>query len=230
VLLGGWAVYAYNPYIGSFDIDCLGPIDLLERQLNIYMSTNGYVLEPESSFGSASESWVKIVTEGATRIGEIRIDACDFEFPNRFTEDPSKILPYSLCTRSAMIQRRTIDGASFYVPIKELLFLYKVKAARDRDYLIRNGSLTGQTLEWYQGKRDKDYSDLVALLDPGYGALDGSHIRDIIHENSLSFIVDTLPGLHQQSGVEGYCARRSVTRSHLESWTRRLLTDSGLRN
>lgn len=35
VLLGGWAVYSYNPYLGSFDIDCLGPGRAL------HMSTSG---------------------------------------------------------------------------------------------------------------------------------------------------------------------------------------------
>ena len=220
-------MYSYNPYIGSFDIDCLGAIDLFEAQLNLYMSTNGYVLEPESSFGSASESWVKIVTAQGTRIGEIRIDACDFEFPNTFAENPKKVLPYALCTNPDMIERRQVDGASFYVPVKELLFLYKAKAARDRDHFIKNGSLTGQTLQWYQGKRDKDYSDLVALLDPRYSALNGSNIGNIIRRNSLSFMIDTLSTLPHQTGVEDYCRRRSVRKTDLDSWTERLLGDSG---
>jgi len=117
VLLGGWAVYSYNPYVGSFDIDCLGPDDPFTRYLNIYMRQNGYVLEPESPFGAASECWRKPILVEKTEIGSIYIDACDFEFRNFFKEDPTKEIPYNLCTKKEHLRLRPISGEYFYVPL-----------------------------------------------------------------------------------------------------------------
>lgn len=181
VLLGGWAVYSYNPYVGSFDIDCLGPDDPFTRYLNIYMRQNGYVLEPESPFGAASECWRKPILVEKTEIGSIYIDACDFEFRNFFKEDPTKEIPYNLCTKKELLRLRPISGEYFYVPVKELLFLYKTKAARDREYLVTNAGMSTGGLERLKGKRDKDYSDLVALHDPRAGeAMNGFVLGDLI--------------------------------------------------
>jgi hypothetical protein len=227
-LLGGWAVYSYNPYLGSLDIDCLGPADPFTLQLNIYMNSNGYVLEPDSDHGAASESWKKPVIHEELRIGEIHIDACDYGFRNVFKENPEKMIPYDLCINSEFIERRTIEGDYVYVPVKELLFLYKTKAARDRDYVLKHEVMPIPLLERQQGKIEKDYSDLAALLDPRYGgAMDGFALGDLIRKYDLAFIVDTISHLTDQQGSADYWSRRSTSKLELSRWTDKILQDSG---
>ena len=229
VLLGGWAVYSYNPYVGSFDIDCLGPDDPFTRYLNIYMRQNGYVLEPESPFGAASECWRKPILVEKTEIGSIYIDACDFEFRNFFKEDPTKEIPYNLCTKKELLRLRPISGEYFYVPVKELLFLYKTKAARDREYLVTNAGMSTGGLERLRGKRDKDYSDLVALLDPRAGeAMNGFVLGDLIREHRISFVVDTISNIPSHPATREYCLTRSINESEIRGWIDKITRDSGL--
>ena len=229
VLLGGWAVYSYNPYVGSFDIDCLGPDDPFTRYLNIYMRQNGYVLEPESPFGAASECWRKPILVEKTEIGSIYIDACDFEFRNFFKEDPTKEIPYNLCTKKELLRLRPISGEYFYVPVKELLFLYKTKAARDREYLVTNAGMSTGGLERLKGKRDKDCSDLVALLDPRAGeAMNGFVLGDLIREHRISFVVDTISNIPSHPATREYCLTRSTNESEIRAWIDKITRDSGL--
>jgi len=228
-LLGGWAVYSYNPYLGSFDIDCLGPKDPFTPQLNVYMQANGYVREPESPFGAASESWKKPIYDGTTRIDDIYIDACDFEFKNVFREDPARELPYSLCIRKEYLERRAIDGEYFWVPVKELLFLYKAKAARDRQYILAHDRLPPDMQQRVQGKMDKDHSDLAALLDPRYGgAMNGSTLGDLIRQYDLSFMADTIKNLPNQPSVMDYTRQKETDINQLRIWIERLVSDSAI--
>jgi len=225
-LLGGWAVYSYNPYLGSFDIDCLGPKDPFTLHLNLYMKTHGYVLEPESPFAAASELWRKPVYEGTTRIDDIYIDTCDFEFRNLFKEDPSKEIPYTLCLDKRFVTNRPIEGEYFWVPIKELLFLYKIKAARDRQYVLTHEALTSEQLERLMGKVSKDNSDLVALLDPREEAMDGSILGNLIREYNLSLVADTISNLPGQLGAAEYASKRQVDITEIRRWTEKVLSDS----
>jgi hypothetical protein len=59
-------------------------------------------------------------------------------------------------------------GATVYVPSKSLLFLYKLKAFRDRSFDLRKrgASINRERREWMRTKVDKDGADLIALLDP----------------------------------------------------------------
>ncbi len=229
VLLGGWAVYSYNPYLGSFDIDCLGPKDPFMLHLNLYMNANGYVLEPESPFGAAAESWKKPVYQDDAKIDDIYIDACDFEFRNLFREDPSKEIPYNICLKKQFITRRQIDGEYFWVPIKELLFLYKAKAARDRQHLIAYETLPLEHLERLRGKVEKDHSDMTALLDQRFGGpLNGSILGDLIREYHLSLIAETISDLPRQPSVKEYAFKRQIDIDEIQQWSDKILLDSGI--
>ena len=229
-LLGGWAVYSYNPYLGSFDIDCVGPADPFTLYLNLYMKENGYVLEPESPFGAAAELWKKPIYKGDTWIADISIDACDFEYRNFFKEDPSKAIPYALCSQRQFLNYREIDGEYFWVPIKELLFLYKTKAARDRQYLMAHETLPSSYVELFTGKIDKDHSDLIALLDPKYGAMDGSILGDLIRRYDLSFITETISNLPGQRSVVEYALTRQIDATEIRRWAEKILLDSDIEN
>jgi hypothetical protein len=192
------------------------------------MSANGYVLEADSDYGAASESWKKPVINEEVRIGEIYIDACDFDFRNVFKENPAKDVPYTLCINNNLTERRPIESDYFYVPVKELLFLYKMKAARDRDYVLKHETLPAPVIQRQQGKIEKDYADLASLLDPRYGgAMDGSVLGDLIRKHDLSFIVDTISRLIDHQGTVNYCSQRSTTKSELSQWADKILQDSG---
>lgn len=46
IIIGGWAVYFYNPYFGSVDIDVVGPSmgGAFHDALDSYVHANGYSL------------------------------------------------------------------------------------------------------------------------------------------------------------------------------------------
>lgn len=79
--------------------------------------------------------------------------------------------------RSCAIQYDILDGRteskpvggglSIPVPKRDLLLVFKLKAAWDRDYRIEKG--TSHDIEWEKGKLRKDHADILALLDPKAG-------------------------------------------------------------
>jgi hypothetical protein len=58
-IIGGWAVYFYNPSMGSIDIDVILPSwEMRDRIINMYLKNNGYELR-EKAFGESE--WVKLL-------------------------------------------------------------------------------------------------------------------------------------------------------------------------
>jgi len=171
-IIGGWAVYFYNSYFGSIDIDIVGPshqghfTDIIER----YERTHGYEFIQKDELGLEITSRKPVIQNGKT-IGYMEIDACVFEDPkpSSFHEDPNKQLPYSL-TAKRQYQRevKLEENAICYIPCKPLLLLYKIKAARDRTYDLktRGTIMEPAKAERLRGKITKDRADMLALLDP----------------------------------------------------------------
>ena len=135
------AVYFYNSYFGSIDIDVIGPshqgtfIDIVER----YERTHGYEFTSKDMLGLEVTSRKPIVREEQI-VGYVEIDACTFEDPAlaSFHEDANKRLPYSLAAEKRFQREvRLEEDAVCYVPSKPLLLLYKIKAARDRAYDLK---------------------------------------------------------------------------------------------
>ena len=97
VIIGGWAVYFYNPYFGSVDVDVVGHSfqgafeDIVER----YERTHGY--EFEAVPGAVETTAMKPILSKRKLIGQMEIDACSYERrgARRFHEDESLELPYS---------------------------------------------------------------------------------------------------------------------------------------
>lgn len=165
VMIGGWAVYFYNSYYGSVDIDVVGAS--LKGAFEEIMHGYEFVRD---AFGVESAA-SKPIFRGKKKIGEMEIDACSYERTEAscFHEDRSKALPYSLCGRKGYAREvRLSKDAVCYVPSKALLALFKVKARRDRSYDIRErgATMNPERLAWLQGKVVKDGADIVALLDP----------------------------------------------------------------
>lgn len=171
VIIGGWAVYFYNPYYGSVDIDVVGASlkGAFEEIIEKYEIMHGYEFVGDA-FGVESAA-SKPIFRGRKKVGEMEIDACSYERAEagRFHEDRSKVLPYSLCGRKGYTKEvRLAKDAVCYVPCKALLTLFKVKARRDRSYDIREkgATMNPERLAWLQGKVVKDGADVIALLDP----------------------------------------------------------------
>jgi hypothetical protein len=162
IIIGGWAVNHYNDYYGSKDIDVVftGTRAVYERPLNLFLVSNGYGLFKQELF---VETFKKTVNIGGRNV-DVDIDAADIGAQNQFHADPSKSIPYSLCLKHCMeIHDKTIV---YQVPRIELLLAYKIKAYHDRNFEVSNPetAYTG-LVPYFISKRDKDGSDIVALLD-----------------------------------------------------------------
>ena len=206
-MIGGWAVYFYNSYFGSIDIDIVGPshqgrfTDIIER----YERTHGYEFVQKDELGLEVTSRKPVIQNGKT-IGYMEIDACTFEDPkpSSFHEDPNKQLPYSL-TAKRQYQRevKLEEDAICYIPCKPLLVLYKIKAARDRahDLKTRGTTMEPSKAERLRGKITKDRADIIALMDPNPSRhvitenfeIDAFH--DLVKRFKLEFTLTTITEL-----------------------------------
>jgi len=170
-LIGGWAVFVYNSYFGSVDVDLVGPsmsgifLDTIER----YERSHGYEEVKSAGLGIEVGHRKPIYRENEF-FGYVEIDVCTSEADvGSFHEDSSKKLPYKLCDDPHLVRKVDFNGKSVaHVPKKALLFLYKLKAFRDRNYDLKTrGAIMGvQRREWMRTKVEKDGADLIALLNP----------------------------------------------------------------
>ena len=174
IIIGGWAVYFYNPYYGSVDIDVVGPSfgGDFDGIIEGYERSHGYEIIQQGPFGTAITASKPIRSKNTgEKIGDMEIDACSYECASasEFHEDESKKLPYSLCEGEGCKKEVKLDkDCVCYVPSKALLTLFKVKARRDRSYdiMTKGATMNLSRLEWLKGKMVKDGSDIIALLDP----------------------------------------------------------------
>lgn len=214
VIVGGWAVYFYNPYYGSVDIDVVGPSlrGSFDEIIEGYERSHGYEIVQQDPLGTEITASKPIYSKGRKKIGEMEIDACAYERSSAslFHEDSAKHLPYSLCDRDGCRREVSIArDAVCYVPSKALLALFKVKARRDRSYDIRTkgATMNPARLAWLRGKVAKDGSDIIALLDPKDRAallkdvMDYQQVGDLASEFDLTDLVtDTLQEVLEDRG------------------------------
>ncbi len=164
IIIGGWAVDYYNDYYGSKDVDVIFEAKraIYETPLNQFLAVNGYKLAPRDDF---TETFKKEVKAGK-QTAEIDIDAADVTRANQFHANNKKSLPYSLCTKHCIeVSKKVGDATLIYrVPRLELLTAYKIKAYHDRNFELTNPDNARQ-IQYYASKRDKDGSDIIALLD-----------------------------------------------------------------
>jgi hypothetical protein len=207
VIIGGWAVYFYNPYYGSVDIDVVGPSmeGSFDELIEGYERSHDYQILQQDPLGTEITASKPIYSKGRKRkVGDVEIDACSYErsSASSFHEDETKRLPYSLCNREVCRREvRVAKDAVCYIPSKALLTLFKVKARRDRSHDIRTkgATMNPARLAWLRGKFAKDGSDIIALLDPkerGGLARDGmdyAQLDDLAAELGLTSLAsDTL--------------------------------------
>jgi len=228
-LIGGWAVFVYNSYFGSVDIDLLGPsmggrfLDVIER----YERTHGY--EEVRSAGLGIEAaYRKPITRHDRAFGYVEIDVCTFEADTgSFHEDPNKTLPYALCADPRLVKDVTFDEKmAVCVPRKSLLFLYKLKAFRDRafDLKTRGAVMSVERREWVQTKLEKDGADLIALLNPEperyviEEELDFRLLKQLLEKQNLHFALEGIKELpNMKKSVERHA---SIEQRTVEKWVK----------
>ncbi len=236
-LIGGWAVWMYNSYLGSVDIDIVGPslrgsFDyVIERYEEIYQ----YERVDRDLLG-LEYVYRKPIMRGSDHVGYIEIDACSFEADTgRFHEDSDKSLPYGLCADTELVRQVTLNGdAVCFIPRKSLLFLYKLKAERDRSYDLKTRGVVMEVerRNWLEAKLSKDQSDLIALLDPQpkkYAVMeeiDCELVRRIVEDRELHFVYESISSLPRRvEAIRRYSTYKKVSQREIEEWIEPLIPE-----
>jgi len=154
VLVGGWAVYSYNRYWGSIDIDIITNNKTRRSMRKFLLDDHGYHpdVDPDS-----------ISVYKDTSAGQVVID-----FANR-DEDPFEGNHGSLDLGivDGHTEVRLIGSQEVPVPSRSVLLMMKFKAAWDRNW--RYERKLSPDLDWEFSKIIKDYADILALIDPAKG-------------------------------------------------------------
>ena len=230
-LIGGWAVFVYNSYAGSVDIDLVGPsmkgqfLDLIERfeRVHKYEGVKRGPLGVERTFR-------KSIIKNEKPKGYVEIDVCTFESnAASFHENLEKKLPYALCGDLKLIRKVALnEKCEVYVPRKCLLFLYKLKALRDRafDLKTKGVMLGAERRIWLQSKLIKDGSDLIALLDPDPRRyiikenLDFHLLKQLIEKHDLYFALESIKELpNKKESLDKYM---NINQNKVKKWVKNL--------
>jgi hypothetical protein len=154
VLVGGWAVYAYNPYQGSYDIDLVTNSDTRGSLMHMLTSERGFVKEPDPFSGR------KGVVLQTPRGRPVRIDFAYVSGEDPF-EGRGDTLPMGLVVANSSVVE--VGGWMIPLPSRTMLMVLKAKAAWDRRWRLDNGRSTDPSLE--AEKLAKDGADIMAIAD-----------------------------------------------------------------
>lgn len=161
VLIGGWAVYCYNPWYGSIDIDLVTNAGTRQHLMRHLERTRGFIKRRNPPFVN---SIVKIVPPD----GEIIIDFISRNHNNPF-EGRDDTCPMNILA-GRTVEIEISAGLSVIIPERSLLLLLKLKAAWDRECRIIGGN--SHDLDWEKGKLRKDRADILSLIDSMTDELD----------------------------------------------------------
>jgi len=230
-LIGGWAVFVYNSYFGSVDIDFVGPSmsgNFLETIVR-YERTHGYE-EVRSAGLGIDVAYRKAITKQDRFFGYVEVDVCTFEADSgSFHENPNIRLPYALCGNPEFVKKVSFDESGkldVYVPKKSLLILYKLKAFRDRSFDLKTKGpvMNIERREWLQTKVEKDGADIIALLNPEPDQyvikeeLDFGLLKNVVEKQQLQFALETIKRLpEKKKSVERH---PGVEQKTIEKWVK----------
>ena len=188
ILIGGWAVDAYNPYLGSVDIDLVTNSRTGHSLMHYLQRYEGYTYDVLYPFGKTVQ---KITSHGTIIL----------DFISRTTSYPFEghpEIPFSFEILSGnTVFIRVRGGSEIAVPNRSMLVFLKLKSAWDRNYRIEHGnpfiSEERERLKWI-----KDCADILALIDPGSG---GREIdleilgREVSHYTFVKDILTQIPAI-----------------------------------
>lgn len=158
ILIGGWAVDAYNSWYGSVDIDIITTSDI-RNDLKYYLRKKHGYLE------SRRELQMPSGIEKNTDYGKIIIDFIPKGLNQPFE---GQDIPFHFSITEGNVTLKSIrNTCSMYIPTRTILIFLKLKAAWDRNFRVENNSSNDP--DWDRSKLIKDYADILALLDPKSG-------------------------------------------------------------
>lgn len=206
VLIGGWAVYCYNPWYGSIDIDLVTNAGTRQHLMRHLETTRGFMKRRNPPFRN---SVVKIIPPD----GEIIIDFIPKKHRNCF-EGRDETCPMNLLNGRTILKEIS-PVSSVTIPERSLLLLLKLKSAWDRAYRIQEH--TSHNEDWEKGKLRKDRADILSLIDPANGGteLDFMFLGDMMHRYAflndiLSIIPDDRDALQMYGHMDRNAAQRAI--------------------
>jgi hypothetical protein len=155
LLIGGWAVYTYNAYFGSVDIDIVTTSDM-KRHLVTKLRMRGF-----RNYKDAFEDR-RLCRQ--TAAGPVQVDFFNSRTPYKF-EGQKASLEYDFLYDG--LERNIVGGVSVPVPSRTGLLVTKMKAAWDRGWRLENAKSADP--EYEVRKLFKDYSDIISLVDQEHG-------------------------------------------------------------
>lgn len=206
ILIGGWAVYCYNPWYGSIDIDLVTNAGTRQHLMRHLETTRGFLKRRNPPF---KNSVAKVIPPD----GEVIIDFIPRNERNCF-EGRYETCPLDLLNGRTFVKVIS-PGFSVTIPERSLLLLLKLKAAWDRAYRIQEH--TSDRDDWEKGKLRKDRADILSLIDPGNGGtdLDFMFLGDMMHQYAfltevLSIIPDDRDALQMYGRMDRNTAQHAI--------------------
>lgn len=183
ILIGGWAVDAYNPYVGSVDIDLVTNSRTRGRLMNHLVHHEGfhykrYTYHKTVEKGSGSET---IILDFYSRERPDPFEGGRGELALDFLDDHTVVMPIR-------------GGIRMAVPTRGALLVMKLKAVWDRSFRYEQGRSPDP--EWEYSKLVKDLADILALLDPEHGGhnLDIEFLGEMLNRYAfLKRCIEKLP-------------------------------------
>lgn len=156
VLVGGWAVYSYNSYWGSIDIDLITNSKTKKSLKKYLLDKRDYHPDPETTYSVFRDTHHgKVIIDIANR-GEDHFEGYQGSLKLEIVDGQTDI--------------RDLEGQKVPVPTRSVLLMMKFKAAWDRDWRLQNAR--SDDPNWDGNKLIKDHSDILALIDPRKGGGD----------------------------------------------------------
>ena len=208
MLIGGWAVHAFNPWYGSIDIDLITNSRTKKGLMAHLVSTRGFTHQRNDD----DTKRVQKVTEDGK---PIIIDFGTRERPDPF-EGRNDVLRYDIL--DGRTEPKDVGkGLSIPVPRREVLLIFKLKATWDREHRIVNDS--SHDIEWEKGKLRKDHADILALLDPKAGGqnVDLYSLGEFF--DRFSFLIHCLEKTARDTDAITWYSRMNGTEVERVIWT-----------
>ncbi|MHB1471985.1 MAG: hypothetical protein ACYCSA_08995 [Thermoplasmataceae archaeon] len=153
-LIGGWAVDAYNPWFGSRDIDIMARPKVVTELKKYLYSKKRY------SKYRGPDGKIRLYKQ----VGKEQIEL-DFVNSRQNFEGTTDMISMTISPENSVSLDLT-DKTNVVVPERSILLGMKIKAAWDRNFLLKAGKYYDRS--YLQDKISKDYGDIIALLDDVY--------------------------------------------------------------